>query len=553
MATIVLNYSALSITATTAGSLAKAVSSYADNLSKKVSKQFSGVDGGSSDYLNNANYYVNQKIGGLKDKADKFSNYCTQMKNFVETAKRVDGNVKKVLKQNQETFLKGNEHLRIPEWKADILNFLTDLKNKNFLFNAIATAIQSLGDKLSDMFANIKYWYKLEGGKEKLQVILAFAGVVVAVCLFIAALPALAAISSIWAGVVAWAGVIGAFIAGINAIVNLVTSCVALYAAEKGDPAWAKIYGEQDSLSDVIQETNFGSAKLNNLMDKVSTVIEIVNIACSVITIIDGLGKIASKVKCIDNYFNEKSGLKAFCKEAEWTEIVGKNPVTGQWYLDKVMKVDDAGNVVTKYTPQSVMKGLKAYFTNDSRVTNTGEGLRTMLNKNFKIDFTDFRKSFSLQGIKETFQYNASQSRGLNILKGIAAGDTMDANQLSWYKNAWKSLTNDYKLTSFKELKNLKNYAGQISAGMNITEKIGSVIDGKYDLGKDIHTKITGEVISWSGNLQLVDKIGALKKITETIGIPSTGTSGGLMEKSSKMWDSISSLKSAYGYSFLNK
>lgn len=108
-----------------------------------------------------------------------------------------------------------HEHLRIDDWKAKLLNWLVDLKNKCPLFELIGNALRDIGTALSDMLANIKYWYKCEGGKEIVSFILAIGGAVAAVLLFIATIPA--------STFVAACAMVGAFITAMNAIWNVGT------------------------------------------------------------------------------------------------------------------------------------------------------------------------------------------------------------------------------------------------------------------------------------------------------------------------------------------
>lgn len=474
MSTILIEYNSLQAVSNSASNLAKKAQEYADALSRKVTSKFGSVPGGGSGYLSNASYLVNQKINDLGRKAQEFESYSNKVKHFAETAKRVDGEVKTAILNNQNAFV-DTKQIAQPGWKQTIIEWLVDMKNNSFLFSVICDVIDGIGNEVSGLLDNIRYWYKCEGGKEFIQIGLAIAGVIVAVLLFVAALPALAAISGFLSAVLAISGVIGAAIGIANAITNLVTSCEAYGAYKDGDAAWAKIYGDRNTFTQAIREHNFKSARLNNLMDKFAYGLDIVDNVCAVINLIEGITKIASKLQCVKNYFGKETGLLAYMKEAQWGEFTYRDELTGQWSVRSAILVDDYGNVKTKFTVRSVFRGLKAYVTNDHRITNNNIGLRTYLNLNLMDDLRDFGKSISITGIKDTIRYQFAENRWIVAFQGMNATDTNVAAKAA---NAWKSISKSYKITSFKELTNLKSYANVIKGGTKIATNITKVMEG---------------------------------------------------------------------------
>ena len=338
MATLVIDYDSLAKVATNASNLAKSAESYANDLTNKVLNKFSGISGGASTNTADAKYYVKAKISALKTKQSSYSGLSTQITTFIENAKRIDQEVEKMIANNQEKFLSKNEHLRIDDWKATLLNWLVDLKNSCPLFEIIGNALRDIGTAMSDMFANIKYWYKCEGGKEIVSFVLAIGGAIAAVLLFIASFPV--------SGFVAICAMIGAAITAVNAVVNIFTSYSAMKAARNDDPAWAKIYGKQDKLSDVLRQTNFGNGTLNRLSYIGATVIDGVELFCDIVNIIHSVGQIKSKLSFIQNYFDKNNGgLLTYFKEAKYTKVKDYdswgNPCGKKWTL----KVNEYGVV----------------------------------------------------------------------------------------------------------------------------------------------------------------------------------------------------------------
>lgn len=505
---LTLDYDALSKVAKSANKLAEKAEDYADDLSKKVIKKFAGVSGGMNDLTQDAQYYVNAKISALKAKQTAYKNLATTITNYISDAKRIDKEVANMIKNDKEAFLKGNEHLRIDDWKANILNWLVNLKNACPLFEVIGNAIRSIGTALSDMMANIKYWYKCEGGKEIVSFVLAIGGAIVAVLLFIASFPA--------SGFVAICAAIGAAITAVNAITNVITSYKSLRAAKDGDPAWAKIYGKQDKLTDVIRAHNFKNGTLNKVMNGVATLIDGVELFCDVVNIIDGIKKIKSKLSFLQNYFDKNNGgLLTYFKEAKYTEVLdydiyGK-PCGTKWTL----KVNEHGIVETRFTPKSVWRGIKSFVMDKPIASNSETGIKTLLKQNFKTDFKDWRKSFSIQGIKDTFKYNATDGGRITF------DQWKDSMKLSNLKDTFKynikygsvkgMFTSGIKWEHRKDM--ISTTANTIKSVTGIASKIESVFNGSYDFKKDVSEK----VFNFSEVLKPVHELGISKLISEKI------------------------------------
>lgn len=94
-------------------------------------------------------------------------------------------------------------------------------------------------------------------------------------------------------GFVAVCGAIGAGIAAANAITNAVTSFKAANAACNGDPTWARRYSKQDTLSQVIRETNFNNKYLNDLSYKGAKLIDNTEQICAFV----GLAQLGLSLK----------------------------------------------------------------------------------------------------------------------------------------------------------------------------------------------------------------------------------------------------------------
>ncbi|MDF2905375.1 MAG: wapA10 [Herbinix sp.] len=285
MSDFVLHYDILEGVAKSSNSLGRQADEYANRLTDRIANAITSVTGSSSGYLEDASYYVNQKVSQLQRKAQEFYVFAEQVTILAETATRVDEEVQKLLAENQEEFLSHHESLRIDDWKADILNWLVDIKNKLPFLEVLGNILSAVDTILESFADSIKYWYQCEGGKYILEFVGGIALAALAVTLFVLTFPA--------SGFLAICGVIGAGIAAINAITNVATSFRAAYAACNGDPTWARIYSKQDTLSQVIRETNFNYGTLNSLSYLGADIIDVTEAFCC----IAGLAQIGLSIK----------------------------------------------------------------------------------------------------------------------------------------------------------------------------------------------------------------------------------------------------------------
>lgn len=497
MARVVVNYDVLSDIASYATKISKKADAYADDLTSKVLNKFGDISGGASSYTSDAKYYVKAKINALRDKQDAYASLATKITNFSEKAQRIDKEVEQAIARNQEKFLQKHEHLRIDEWKANLLNWLVDLKNSCPLFELVGNALRDLGTAMSDMFANLKHWYECEGGKQIVKVVAAIGGAILAVALFIASFPV--------SGFVALCGVIGAAIGLINAITNVVTSFQALHAAKNGDPAWAKIYGDRDKLSDVWRQTNYDNAVLNRLSYIGAASLDTIELFCDIVSFVDFGKKVMGKIRKpnpIANYFGKDTGLMSYCKEAKYQEvldydIMGK-PCGTKW----TMVVNEHGVVQTRFTPKSIARGIKAYIMDKPIDCRSGEGIRTVLNKNFSIDFKDFRKSFSIKGIKETFKYNVTDGSRVTYAdwkKSFSFQGIKDTIRYNYKNSPLKGIftegvdwthKKDYLKTTVKTGKNIIKYGEAIFEG-NVGETFFGDLKNGFLTKSDQYNTIT--------------------------------------------------------------
>ena len=446
MSSLVIEYKELAAISAHASDLAKKAGEYADSLTRKITKKFDSVAGGVNDTLASAKYYVEAKIEELEEKETAYDEMSDQIDNFIENAKRIDKSVADKISENYTQFIDSNQHLKIAEWKADIINWLVDRRNKSFISELDFSRWMRLGNALSGAVDNIRYWYKCEGGKETLALVWAVGGAAAATLLFVASL-AMEAVTFVTV-----CAVIAAAITMINSVVNVVTSIWSLRKAKTGDPAWAKIYGDMDTFQDYLRLKKFNSRFSNKLSYIGADVIDAVKLFCDVVNIIHAVSEIRSKLRFIQNYFDINTGLLSYFKELKYNK-------------DGIPIVADNGTAKTRFTFRSIGRGIKAFVLNSPIDCRSEMGIRTLLRQNFKIDLRDFWKSLSIKNIKDTICFD-------NKLCAILFGKGNSLAQFA--KSSWK----------------IKDTAKTLESVLNFGQNIEKIANGSFDIKKSIMKQV---------------------------------------------------------------
>lgn len=298
MSTVVIDYDQLNSIAKNAEKAANKMNDYINDLTKKVSNKYSSIDGGQSGKTSNSQYYVNQKINKLRTKKTAYTSFATDVKNLSKCSKEIDKEVAKTINSSKDEFIDKHDYIET-NWWTDLKEWFIDMKNKCPLFDAICNLIQGVIDNVSNLFRDLKYLYKCGGGKEIIGIALAILGAVAAVCLAIAAcVPPIC-------GIVAVCTAIGAVLTAINAIVNVATSIAAKQAKDKGDPAWAKVYSDQDTAQDVLRQHRFKKGWMNKASYFAATGIDAVQLVCDVVAIYDGIKHVQNTFRELKKYANQ--------------------------------------------------------------------------------------------------------------------------------------------------------------------------------------------------------------------------------------------------------
>lgn len=365
MSALIINYAELAHTENHARSLVDKMDTYITGLNK-TGTQCGAVTGGSSSALSSAQYYIDAKVTALKKKKERYNNYANKLHAFSENAKRIDKEVKTAIVNEQKRFLSIHDNLKINAVKAAFINFLTGMKNFCPVFDFIGTMFQKVFDKIKSIQDAIQDWYYLQGGREKLQFWGAIAGAVALILLAVAAWPA-------ELGIIAIAGFIGACIAAINGIVNIVTSYKAWKAAESGDPTWAKRYSKQDKLSDVLRETNYGNAEQNAKSMIWANGLDKAELICDCIDIVGTVKKFnyKSKFEFLNRTFDQKNGLGKYITTERYKWVFSKSD-DGLKIVKQLDKDAFTGKAVREVTLKSAYNGFKEW-AKDGKIAKQGQ------------------------------------------------------------------------------------------------------------------------------------------------------------------------------------
>ncbi|MCR5830200.1 MAG: hypothetical protein K6F93_07655, partial [Lachnospiraceae bacterium] len=273
--TISLDYGRLDDIINEASEASSMMQDYIDDLSKIVSC-YGDVSGGSSENLSNSEYYVNNKIKALTAKKSTYSLFANNVSAFSKFASEKDDYVAKTISEAKKYFVDQHDYIK-SDWWTSIKEWFIDLKYSCPIFDAIGNLINNIAEGISSLIDDLVYWYKCNGGKEIIGVVLAFAGAIAAVVLAVLAFPA--------SGFVAVCAFFGAAITAANAIYNIISSFQAYDAItkEEPEPALAKIYSDQDTIQDWLRNTDFENNVLNHIFYGLAFTLDFVKTVCDVV------------------------------------------------------------------------------------------------------------------------------------------------------------------------------------------------------------------------------------------------------------------------------
>ena len=359
MGVLKINYSELAGAIKNAEKAAKEADSYAEGLEKKVCKKIADLEGGSSGNVNNADYFVKKKIGVLKAKSEKLKNFAGKLSTFEENCKEADKDVGAKFSALYSQFKKDNG-FKISIVSEFFCYLGTKILNSTEFGKWLNNTIRSINDFFNDIWGEIKYLYKCEGGKYVVDIVLSVAAIALAVVTIITTV---VTIITAGAGFFAIVTIIGAIISIVNAINNICTSAAALHYNDE-DPAWANRYGEMDKLTDTLRK------RVNNrFADVAANALDAIEAFCDIV----GLIKVGTDLSGNISEYKEifKDGKASTLKK--WFDF-GKKTFKDQFAND-FKKIGDFKELIK--TSETMSNGLKALNYTISALATIGAAHKT--------------------------------------------------------------------------------------------------------------------------------------------------------------------------------
>lgn len=196
----------------------------------------------------------------------------TQYACFNQFAEDTESGLKVAIKGLKDNFV--GQRPRAVEWAEEVFGWCVDTLNSCPLFEALGEFLTEALDKVKGLLEFLQEFYMLGGGRELLDIIGAIGGAIlnivglvidiVVAILMIFASPFTGG-ASIAVAIIAILAAIGSLLSTLDSVVNIWQSFEGLKAWENGDPAWARIYGDTDSVAAYLYRHNFDNGVINIL------------------------------------------------------------------------------------------------------------------------------------------------------------------------------------------------------------------------------------------------------------------------------------------------
>jgi len=335
MGVLAINYSALSDAIKNAENAAKKAENYAEELDKKVCKKISDLEGGTSDKVGNADYFVKMKIKALEEKKERLGNLAGKLNDFYNKVTNTDKSIGDKFSELYYNFKKDNG-IKV-DVVTELFNYIgTKILNSTDFGKWLNNVYRNVSDFFNDIWGEIKYWYKCEGGKYVVDIVISVVAVALAVFTIITA----------GAGFFAIVTIIGAIISIVNAINNICTSAAALHYNDE-DPAWANRYGEMDKLTDTLRK------RVNSrFADVAANALDAIEAFCDIVGLIKVGTDLSGNISKYKKIF--KDGKASTLKK--WFDF-GKKTFKDQFAND-FEKIGDFKELIK--TSETMSNGLKA-------------------------------------------------------------------------------------------------------------------------------------------------------------------------------------------------
>lgn len=321
MSTASISYSSLKDASSEAKAVAKKLDKYADSLYSNVYKKLNKYDGSWNSNVSTASSKTNAKISELRSEQSRYETYATDLIDLRDECEEVDKAVKSKVSSLTASF-KEAHGIRNSKVENAISYFFTGLGNETAFGRWLGGKKDDISSEVNYFKDSIKEWYNYEGGKELITGVL--------VGLLEVAIGVLAIVGAILSGgalLVVIAGVVGGIIAVANGVANIWNESKAYSSTKNGDPATGRRRSEINSWQDYLRSSFiFGDSgenyHYNEFYNGLATGIDIVNLACTVVTVVSSAGKL------LKNGYKWATGNAAKVKDITLKQVFSKDTFT---------------------------------------------------------------------------------------------------------------------------------------------------------------------------------------------------------------------------------
>lgn len=379
MSTASISYSSLKDASNEAKAVAKKLDKYADSLYSNVYKKLNKYEGSWNSNVSTASSKTNAKISELRSEQSRYETYATDLIDLRDECKEVDKAVKSKVSSLTASF-KEAHGIRNSKVENAISYFFTGLGNETAFGRWLGGKKDDIDSGMNYLKDSIKEWYNYDGGKELIKGVLV--GLLeIAIAVLAVASAILTGGATLWAAIVLVAGVIGGAIAFVNGCANIANEFAAYSNTQNGDPATGRRRSEVNSLQDYLRSSFIFGADgetyhYNEFYNGLATGIDIVNLACTVVTVINSAGKL------LKNGYKWATGDAAKVKDITMKQVFSKE-------------------CFTKF--KGKMIDIKAAFKANGwqAAKDMGSQILKDFGRNFKKEFWDFSKAsgdFNMKG-----------------------------------------------------------------------------------------------------------------------------------------------------------
>ncbi len=461
MSQLIIHYGSLEDAQKKAEKAGDKLADYAEKAQSKIASKISSYSGQRTGNISSAQDYINNKIKQLQNKSGAFLQYANDVGVFIEEAKETDKAVKGRINTLSGNF-KSDYGIK-DNIITNVFNYLSDKLNETALGRFFKDMAQVVAKTIVSLKDCIVEWYKYEGGKYIIDAVFAVGAAVLAVCAIVAAVVIEAPLIVIIAGVI-----VGA-VALANALTDFRNSLVAYGKEKQGDPAWAKRYGDLDTMTDTIR------AKSNDISAHIfASVVDATELAAQVVLIVYAGGKALKNLKGIGGHIKSYGGFKEYFKYQYKANSQGlavvKNALFGtsgeKARAKELLKLYGSGKIADLKNMAGLYMNPRNWFTNDIQRANL-QGYSVFLESAGiqQISQIYFKDNWGLKGIlngTDTSFTNFAVTinridKLVKSVKGLSGGNLWRAGGISY-------------ITTLKG--ELKNYQISILDITKITDRI---------------------------------------------------------------------------------